>query len=868
MNVDSVAAGFTLTLTGTGFTSGAQVLFDGDDVTSVYYATVTVVSNTEITVDVPYYGGYALLNSIGDHNIVVNDLLCSATSSAVTFTITPGAGTILAFEDPPITPGTFPAGSYLGQPIGGSPHPTWPVVEIDEQDSWGNTLISSGTSITMSLIGPSSQYGDLYSNISGGLTVTTTLGRAFFYELWIDKAGTDKILYADATGHTQAVSEMFTITGGNPDHLTFATQPGSANAGSAFGQQPVVQVVDQWNNTTSFASATTCSMAIQTGPSPLPLLYGTTSGISFDGNGQATFTDLQINMAWSGYVLRASASASGIGTGDSDPFDVGPGPAYKLFIATQPHDAQSGYTVGPIGVQLRDQWDNDVFTNNIPIHMDVYSGPGGWAYGPDPADIDENTVNGLATFDPIEFNYIGTYSMIATSSGLTDAITNSFNISAGDPDHLYWSNPPSTTPAGDYISPSVTLERRDWADNLIPSAGFPVVLTITSGPGYMYDDLSGGSSPSGPTISALTDATGVASFDYLYCDFVGNYEVSATDATMPPSSTQPVDPEGFTIVTGPPASVAFSPNSIASPTTAGVVFATDITTQLYDIMANPTIDDGYPISIGLGYGTGTISGTTTQMTAGGIATFNDLWINKSGTKYFELSSPALAGGTSGIFDIVHNSATKLGFTNQPARTVHDEQITDALNSSGNPIYVELEDQYGNNVDQNGSAIDISLYTGSGLYGTTSANTDVTGTATFGNLRISNVGWYRLVASTSGLTNALSSQFRINLTPKEDEQEVVTIPKSYVLRQNFPNPFNPTTTIEYSVPEAGNIHLTVHDLLGKEIATLVNGYFEAGVYTIQFDGSSLSSGIYIYKLQAEGSSSGKQFIESRQMILMK
>jgi len=61
---------------------------------------------------------------------------------------------------------------------------------------------------------------------------------------------------------------------------------------------------------------------------------------------------------------------------------------------------------------------------------------------------------------------------------------------------------------------------------------------------------------------------------------------------------------------------------------------------------------------------------------------------------------------------------------------------------------------------------------------------------------------------------------------------------------------------------------VHDLLGKEIAVLVNGYQEAGVYTTQFDGSSLSSGIYIYKLQAEGSSSGKQFIESHQMILMK
>jgi hypothetical protein len=875
MNADSVALGFTLTLTGTGFTSGAHLFFDNDDVTIINGITTTIVASTQMTVAFPYWYGLGLVTQLGNHSIAVQDYLCNTTSGSATFTITAGAGTILAFEDPPITPGTFPAGSYLGEPIGSSPHPTWPVVEIDEQDSWGNNLSSSGTSITMSLIGPSSQYGNLSNgpppnNIPGGLTVTTILGRAFFYELWIDKAGTDKVLHADATGHTQAVSEMFTITGGNPDHLTFTTDPGLANAGSAFGQQPVVQVVDQFFNFTSFASPTTCSVAIQTGPSPIPTLYGTTSGIFFDANGQATFTDLQINKAWSGYVLRATASASGIGTADCAPFDVGPGPAYKLYIATQPHDAQSGYSVGPIGVQLRDQWDNDVFTNNIPIHLDVYYGPGGWAYGPDPADTDENTVNGLATFDPIEFNYIGDYKMIATSNGLTDALTDSFIITAGDPDHLYWSNPPATTPAGDYMSPSVTLERRDWADNLIPSAGFPVVLTITNGPGYMYDDASGGISPGGPPIYALTDASGVASFDYLYCDFVGQYDVSASDATMPSNpGTQPVNPEQFTIITGPPVVVNFDPNyQPPSPTTAGVVFGSDIKAQLYDVMGNPTIDDWYPISITIASGTGAVSGTTTQMTSAGAATFNDLWINKAGMKYFDASSPGLIDNYSDPFEIVHNTATKLAYNNQPARTQYDHIITDALNSLGNPIYVEVEDAYGNNVPQSGTSITVSLYSGSSLSGTLTQLTGATGIATFNDLQIHIVGWYRLVASTSGLSGALSNQFRINLTPKEDEQETVVIPKSYVLRQNFPNPFNPTTTIEYSIPEAGNIHITVHDLLGKEIAVLVNGYQEAGVYMTQFDGSSLSSGIYIYKLQAEGSSSGKQFIESRQMILMK
>ena len=79
------------------------------------------------------------------------------------------------------------------------------------------------------------------------------------------------------------------------------------------------------------------------------------------------------------------------------------------------------------------------------------------------------------------------------------------------------------------------------------------------------------------------------------------------------------------------------------------------------------------------------------MTSTGVAIFNDLWINKAVLKYFDLSSSTLAGGSSTIFEIVPNTASKLGFSNQPARTVHDQPITDVLNSSGNPIYIEIED---------------------------------------------------------------------------------------------------------------------------------------------------------------------------------
>ena len=88
------------------------------------------------------------------------------------------------------------------------------------------------------------------------------------------------------------------------------------------------------------------------------------------------------------------------------------------------------------------------------------------------------------------------------------------------------------------------------------------------------------------------------------------------------------------------------------------------------------------------------------------------------------------------------------------------------------------------------------------------------------------------------------------------------PDKFELAQNYPNPFNPATTISYTIPEAQQVQLTVYNVLGKEIATLVNKQQPAGNYKVFFDGSDLPSGIYIYKLQAGN------FVQTRKMMLVK
>ncbi|MCW9094638.1 MAG: 5'-nucleotidase C-terminal domain-containing protein, partial [Ignavibacteriaceae bacterium] len=96
----------------------------------------------------------------------------------------------------------------------------------------------------------------------------------------------------------------------------------------------------------------------------------------------------------------------------------------------------------------------------------------------------------------------------------------------------------------------------------------------------------------------------------------------------------------------------------------------------------------------------------------------------------------------------------------------------------------------------------------------------------------------------------------------EEGESINLPNEYALEQNYPNPFNPSTTIKYSVPNAENVQLKVYDVIGNEVATLVNETKSPGSYEVPFNASQLSSGVYIYSIRAGN------FVETKKMILMK
>jgi hypothetical protein len=107
-----------------------------------------------------------------------------------------------------------------------------------------------------------------------------------------------------------------------------------------------------------------------------------------------------------------------------------------------------------------------------------------------------------------------------------------------------------------------------------------------------------------------------------------------------------------------------------------------------------------------------------------------------------------------------------------------------------------------------------------------------------------------------------SLFKTTTSTATNIDEIKFEPVSFELNQNYPNPFNPTTKIKYQISDVGFVTLRVYDVLGNEVALLVNEKKEIGNYEVSFDASNLSSGVYIYQLNVN------EFINTKKMVLMK
>ncbi|MFQ5706763.1 MAG: YCF48-related protein [bacterium] len=208
----------------------------------------------------------------------------------------------------------------------------------------------------------------------------------------------------------------------------------------------------------------------------------------------------------------------------------------------------------------------------------------------------------------------------------------------------------------------------------------------------------------------------------------------------------------------------------------------------------------------------------------------------------DLSQQIWAGTSKGIFLSTDNSETwsQTGLTDRSVQSF-------ALNSRG----------------------DIFAGTSTGVL--VSEDNGVTWTEI--NNGLTNLNIHALAIDSTGhlLTGTNSDGvFRSVQTVTSVKSRTNKSPGHFALEQNYPNPFNPTTTIRFVIPKATKVTLKIYDILGREIATLVNERLNPGEYEVPWDASGIAGGVYIYQLQADNPStgSGQVFVETKTLLLLK
>jgi protocatechuate 3,4-dioxygenase beta subunit len=148
----------------------------------------------------------------------------------------------------------------------------------------------------------------------------------------------------------------------------------------------------------------------------------------------------------------------------------------------------------------------------------------------------------------------------------------------------------------------------------------------------------------------------------------------------------------------------------------------------------------------------------------------------------------------------------------------------------------------------------SLYLERGPNPTSNEDDNIFGTA--------NPEFLIMDASLNSTTGGYDGTFTIGVNAPTGVMEEDINPNGFLLEQNYPNPFNPSTKIRYTLPSGNNTKLSVYDVFGKKVTSLINTFQQAGSYEVIFDASKLSSGFYFYRLTAGN------FIKTKEMLLLK
>ncbi len=658
--------------------------------------------------------------TVGADNVTIETDI--ETSNLVDITLEHGVAAQVGFTVQPADPSTVNAAIT-------------PSIEVEIQDQCGNRVVGATNTVALGFEPGTNGEG---ASLGGTIFQAAVNGTATFDDITVNKVGNYQLRAVSGT-LTADTSNAFEVEPAAAAALRFVQQPSNALAGAVIAPNVTVEIVDADGNRITSDNATEITVAFDSDPSAGAATLGGTLTRQVAA-GLATFNNLTVDVVGTGYTLEATSG--GLTAAVSTTFNIAPGAADQLAFVQEPSNTAAGSTISPfITVEILDASGNRVTSAVNNVTLAILNNPSGGTLS---GTLTRAAVAGLATFNNLSINRTGNgYTLRATADGITADDSAAFNITPGAPTQLAFIQGPSNTVAGASIAPAMTVEILDANNNRVTTgaaAQSTVVLSIVSNPG--------GGTLSGTVARAAV--AGVATFNDISIDRAGNgYTLRATSGGMTAANSG-----AFNITTGAANRLAFVQQPTAA--VAGATIAPAVTVEITDAVGN-RVDSAATVTIAIGNnaGGGTLSGTLSRAAVAGLATFNNLSIDRTGTGYtLAATSAGLTGATSNTFNITPGAANRLSFATQPTNT----DLGTALSFS-----VHVVDAAGNLVTDATNSITITLAnnpTGATLGGT-ATRAAVGGIATFDDLTLSRVGaGFTLQAAAAGLTGATSNAFSI------------------------------------------------------------------------------------------------------------
>ncbi len=586
---------------GVAFTTAPKVrirdAYGNHVTTSTAAVTATVSSGATIlgTATVNAVAGEATFPTLGISGTVGTYTL---TFSAAGLTAATQSVTLTAGAPSQLVVTTAPAGATSGAAF-----TTQPVIEI--RDAQGNKTASTAT-VTATVASGG-------GTLAGTASVAAVAGVATFTNLRIDLAAAHTLSFAVASPALSVTSTSFTVSPGAASQLAVTTQAAGAKSGAAFTTQPVVEVRDAAGNRVTDNTAT-ITATVSTGATVLG-----TAAVSAAA-GVATYGTLGLSGTVGSYTVTYAATGL---TSATQTVSLTAGAATQLAVVTSAAGAASGaaFTTQPV-VEMRDAAGNRAgpLTNDSTVTLAVSTG--GTLVG----TATVASIGGRATFTNTGVSgLVGTYTLTYSAAGLT-AATQSVTLTAGAPSQLVVTTAPAGATSGAAFTTQPVIEIRDAQGNKTASTA-TVTATVASGGGTLAGTAS------------VAAVAGVATFTNLRIDLAAAHTLSFAVASPALSVTS----TSFTVSPGAASQLAVTTQ--AAGASGGSSFGVQPRVQVLDAANNLVTEGSRTITIAASTG-GTISGSQSVTSAGGVATFTDVGLSgQRGLYNLSYSATGLTGAT-------------------------------------------------------------------------------------------------------------------------------------------------------------------------------------------------------------------------------